>query len=389
MRVIHASLKLNKHNMMEATTVKSKRSLRKKADDVSEPVESPSISDQPIQSETIEISVSGLGDTPLKEDVPQNTNENKKDPKNNPKKEAGKIVTIAEEAGEEQEADEDEEEGEEEDEEEDEEEEGEYGNGPTNIQNLLDELIHSDGGDEEDKDEDKDEDGDEDEDEDEDEEEDEGEEESTDFEEDDQTEWPASTVMYMPGVIDEKLVAYFHKYISKDSNKGRIFKPSMTLLIDDEDIDNTDLDESEEIVDESFRKCKVAKDTQTLQKLYNMMEESIDQATDKFIEKFNFFSIVSTKEEFSMLRFEPGDFYKEHIECSSLNDDSDGSSRRICVYIILEAPEKGGVFEFSYQGTKIKPDVGSILMFPSCPLHPLRITKVQSGNLMYVNNFLL
>ena len=45
-------------------------------------------------------------------------------------------------------------------------------------------------------------------------------------------------------IVDEKLVAYFHKYISKESNKGRIFKPSMTLLTDDEDIDETDLDEA-------------------------------------------------------------------------------------------------------------------------------------------------
>ena len=376
---------------MEATAVKPKRSLRKKTDDVSEPVES-LVTDQPNQSATIEIS-DPRPEVPPVEDVPQNPKEDKKEVKKEIKKDVKKnpqtisktIVTIAEGPREEEVEDDDEEEGEEEGEEDD-----DYADGPTNIQDLLDEL-DSDGAEENEgeDDEDEDEDGGEEDDDGGEEDDDEGEEESTDFEEDDETEWPASTVMYMPGVIDEKLIAYFHKYISKESNKGRIFKPSMTLLIDEEDIDNTDIEESEEIVDETFRKCKVAKDTQTLQKLYNMMEDSIDQATDKFIEKFNFFSIVSTKEEFSMLKFEPGDFYKEHIECSSLNDDSDGSSRRICVYIILEAPEKGGVFEFSYQGAKIKPEVGSILMFPSCPLHPLRITKVQSGNLMYVNNFLL
>tara|TARA_Y100001935_G_scaffold2829_1_gene2400 strand:+ start:891 stop:1880 length:990 start_codon:yes stop_codon:yes gene_type:complete len=213
---------------------------------------------------------------------------------------------------------------------------------------------------------------------------------STEFEEEDDTEWPASTVMYIPGVIDDKLMQYFQKYLFKDSNKDRIFKPSMTILVDDEDIDSPEEpDEYEEIVDETFRKCKVAKDTHTLQKLYNMMEDNIDQAADKFIEKFNFFSIVSTKEEYTMLRFEPGDFYKEHIECSSLNDDTDGSSRRICVYLILEAPKQGGVFEFLYQGIKIVPEAGSIIMFPSCPLHPLSISRVQEGNLMYACNFLL
>lgn len=210
---------------------------------------------------------------------------------------------------------------------------------------------------------------------------------STDFEEDDDIEWPASTVMYVPKFVDEKLIAYFQKYITKESNKDRIFKPSMTVAMND--TENDDPEELEESVDETFRKCKVARDTHTLQKLYNMMGDDIDTAADKFIEKFNFFNIVSTKEDYTMLRFEPGDFYKEHIECSGLNDDTDGSSRKICVYLILEAPQKGGIFEFSYQGTKIRPETGSMLMFPSCPLHPLRITKIQRGNLMYITNFLL
>jgi hypothetical protein len=211
---------------------------------------------------------------------------------------------------------------------------------------------------------------------------------STDFEEDDDTQWPASTIMYLPGVLDEKLLAYFKKYTTKETNQGRIFKPSMTVLIDEENEDEYP-EETKEIVDETFRKCYIAKDTHTLQKLYNMMEDSIDEAADTFIEKFNFFNIVSTKEDYIMLKFTPGDFYKEHIECTSLDDDSDGSSRKMCVYLIIEAPEKGGEFEFSYQGAKIKAEAGSILMFPSCPLHPLRVSKVQSGNLVYVNNFLL
>jgi hypothetical protein len=255
------------------------------------------------------------------------------------------------------------------------------------IQNILDEI--NDTNDEDDEDDEDDDDEDDDEDDEDDDDEDEDDNKSTDFEEDDDTKWLASTVMYIPKIIDEKLLTYFQKYINKESNKDRIFSPSMTVVEYDDDVGDQILDETQEVVDEHFRKCKIARDTQTLQKLYNMMEDNIDHAADKFIEKFNFFNIVSTKEDYNMMKFEPGDFYKEHIECSSLDDDSDGSSRRICVYLILESPEKGGVFEFSYQGVKIKPEAGSIIMFPSCPLHPLRVTKVQNGNLMYVTNFLL
>ena len=152
----------------------------------------------------------------------------------------------------------------------------------------------------------------------------------------------------------------------------------MTIAFDEEkEYEQHELDDLEEVVDETFRKCKVAMDTQTLQKLYNMTEDTIDESADRFIEKFNFFSLVSTKEEYTMLKFDKGDFHKEHVECSGLNDDSDGSSRRICVYLIIEAPKKGGEFNFTYQGVKIVPQAGSILMFPSCPLHPLQIEPVK------------
>ena len=212
----------------------------------------------------------------------------------------------------------------------------------------------------------------------------------------DANQWPCSTVLHIEDAVDPKLLAYFHKYLDKPGNDKRIFQPSMTTLDDEdedddgdeEDDDDLDID-GEEVVDETFRKCQVARDTQTLQKLYNMLEEPVDAAVDQFLEKYTHFSLVSTKEDYNLLKFEEGDFYAEHVECTGLNDDSDGSSRRLCVYVVVEPSYAGGDFEFIYQGCKISPSAGSIIVFPSCPLHPMRISRVTEGRLLTVCNYLL
>jgi hypothetical protein len=207
---------------------------------------------------------------------------------------------------------------------------------------------------------------------------------------DDDVEWPCSTVMCMSDVVDAKLVAYFKKYLDKPGNSGRIFQPSMmSVTNDNEDDEDEDLSNGEQVVDTEYRKCSVAKDTNTLNKLLSMLDDVVDSAVDKFVEKYQFFSIVSTKEDYTLLKFEKEDFYAEHIECTGLNDDSDGASRRLCVYVILEASEQGGEFEFLYQGCNISATPGSIIVFPACPLHPMKISGVEKGRLMTVTNYIL
>lgn len=207
---------------------------------------------------------------------------------------------------------------------------------------------------------------------------------------DDDVEWPCSTVMCMSDAVDAKLIAYFKKYLDKPGNSGRIFQPSMMAVPNEnEDEEDEDLSNGEQVVDTEHRKCSVAKDTNTLNKLFNMLDDAVDSAVDKFVEKYEFFSIVSTKEDYTLLKFEEEDFYAEHIECTGLNDDSDGASRRLCVYVVLEAPEEGGDFEFLYQGCNISASPGSIIVFPACPLHPMKISGVEQGRLIFVTNYIL
>jgi hypothetical protein len=203
-------------------------------------------------------------------------------------------------------------------------------------------------------------------------------------------EWLCSTVLCVNDAVDERLLAYFNKYINKQGNFNRIFERSLTACEQDgsdEDELSSDLDQTEDL---SHRKCLVASEpyTNTLQKLFAKLDDDVDTAVDKFLDKYNFFSMISSKEDYTMLCFKEDDFYAEHIECSGINQsDGDGASRRICVYIVLDTPSEGGQIEFLYQGCRYTPKAGTILVFPSCPLHPLRVTKVTNGRLVYVTNY--
>ena len=214
---------------------------------------------------------------------------------------------------------------------------------------------------------------------------------------DDDVTWPCSTVMCWADAVDSKLVSYFNKYLEKPGNADRIFQPSMTAALDEdseggeeggEDLPSVD---GEQVVDEEYRKCSVAKDTNTLNKLFNMLDDAVDAAVDKFVEKYQFFNIVSTKEDYTLLKFTEGDFFAEHIECTGLNEDGDGASRKLCVYVVLDTPGEGdgGEIQFSYQGCSVHVSPGSIVVFPACPLHPTKISVVETGRLMLVTNYVL
>lgn len=216
------------------------------------------------------------------------------------------------------------------------------------------------------------------------------EEDSDDLSDMHEIEWPCSTVMCIADAVDAKLVAYFKKYLDKPGNEERIFQPSMMTVPNEiEDDEEEYMSNGDQVVDTEYRKCSIAKDTNTMSKLFNMLDDAIDAAVDKFVDKYQFFNIVSTKEDYTLLKFDKDDFFAEHIECTGLNDDNEGASRRLCAYVLLESPDEGGEFEFLYQGCKVKPPPGSIIVFPACPLHPLKISGIQQGRLMFVTNYIL
>lgn len=186
-------------------------------------------------------------------------------------------------------------------------------------------------------------------------------------------EWPCSTIMLARNALNDGLVEVLHKYLLK--HEQRLWQPSMTNATDENE---DELDSADEMVDVQFRKCDVCyRDSNTLRSLYGMIDTCIEDAVEAFVERYSYFSLISTKDEYTVLRFKQDDFYSEHCECTGLDDDGEGASRRLCIMVFFtDAPAEGGEIEFSYQGITVRPSKGDVLIFPSCPLHPNQTTKV-------------
>ena len=197
--------------------------------------------------------------------------------------------------------------------------------------------------------------------------------------------WPCSTVLHGKGVIDEAFVQVMSRYFGKRG--PALWQQSSTTASED----NSEPDEDDEIPDNQFRKCMVAKDTSTLKRLYTMIDGAVEDVIENFLEKYPYFSIVSTKDDYTILRFNKGDFYAEHIEVSGLDDDCDGAARRLCIMVFLsDPPTEGGQLHFPYQDVHITPQKGDVVVFPACPLHPNCITPVTGdGSLTYAFNYLM
>lgn len=200
--------------------------------------------------------------------------------------------------------------------------------------------------------------------------------------------WPASTIMIAKDVINQNVLRLFDRYIDKKGS--HLWSPSMTPLDATGGDEDDDLESDAEIVDTQYRKCGVAADTTTLRKLFEKLDETVEDVVDCYLKKYPHFNIISTKEDFTMLKYGPEDFHSEHIECTGLDDMSEGASRRLCVIVFISGPpSSGGMFEFLYQGVRVQAERGSMMIFPACPLHPNRIVAVEEGSLIYTINYLL
>lgn len=204
-----------------------------------------------------------------------------------------------------------------------------------------------------------------------------------------QCDWPCATVLHAKSVIDDGFLQVMTRYIQKKGNamwqRSSSNDPHVISEIEG-DADSADDDDKAHL-----RRCAIASETKTLNRLYGMIDGAVEDVVEVFMEKYPFFSVVTTREDYSLLKFTNGDFFREHIEVGSLDDDCDGAARRLCVIVFLsDAPTEGGRLLFPYQDVDIKAGKGDIVVFPACPLHPNEITEITgNGTLVYAVNYLL
>ena len=201
--------------------------------------------------------------------------------------------------------------------------------------------------------------------------------------------WPCSTVLHGKGVIDDGFVQVMQRYFAKRGDA--LWEASARVSSSHDENNSSGPDDDDEVDDTQFRKCSVAKDTSTLKRLYGMIDTAVEDVVDMYLQKYPYFSVVSTKDDYTLVRYKHGDFYAEHIEVSGLDDDCDGAARRLCIMVFLgDPPSEGGQLQFPYQDVLMTPQLGDVIVFPACPLHPNRITPVTgTGTLTYAFNYLL
>lgn len=89
-------------------------------------------------------------------------------------------------------------------------------------------------------------------------------------------------------------------------------------------------------------------------------------------------------ESCSILRYQPGQYYKRHIDnlllASRLDEVAHGiPTRDVSVVGYLNDDFEGGETFFDRQNLKVKPQLGNVLVFPSYYTHPHQALPVTKG----------
>jgi Rps23 Pro-64 3,4-dihydroxylase Tpa1-like proline 4-hydroxylase len=116
----------------------------------------------------------------------------------------------------------------------------------------------------------------------------------------------------------------------------------------------------------------ISKNKKNRESLDNQIFECAKNAIIKYCTDFSNLEI-STDTGYVLLRYEEGQFYKQHI------DTFKEQQRALSCSFILNDDYDGGEFAFFDEEIKLKPKKGSVIMFPSNFMYPHEILPVQKG----------
>lgn len=103
---------------------------------------------------------------------------------------------------------------------------------------------------------------------------------------------------------------------------------------------------------------------------------SLGLAMQELRETFPYFKGPFKDVGYAIQRTDPGEFYHWHIDGGS----HEFSQRQlVAVWYLNDVPGPGGETEFSYQGVRIRPAAGKLLLFPPFWTHEHRGVTLQAG----------
>jgi len=103
---------------------------------------------------------------------------------------------------------------------------------------------------------------------------------------------------------------------------------------------------------------------------------SLGRTMREFRERFEFFAGPFKDTGYHIQRYLPGEFYQWHIDGGS----HDFSYRQlVALWYLNDVPGPGGETEFLYQGVKVKPEQGKLVLFPPFWTHEHRAVELENG----------
>jgi len=103
---------------------------------------------------------------------------------------------------------------------------------------------------------------------------------------------------------------------------------------------------------------------------------SLGLAMQELRETFPYFKGPFKDVGYAIQRTDPGEFYHWHIDGGS----HEFSQRQlVAVWYLNDVPGPGGETEFSFQGVRIRPEAGKLVLFPPFWTHEHRGVTLQAG----------
>jgi|TARA_R100000084_G_C4632563_1_gene139162 predicted 2-oxoglutarate/Fe(II)-dependent dioxygenase YbiX len=144
-----------------------------------------------------------------------------------------------------------------------------------------------------------------------------------------------------------------------------------------------------------YRVCKqitissrqIIKDSEHRKQLDQTVFETITPLLKEYAEKFDGFFNYESDTGYNILKYEPGDFYKEHtdqIEKNWFNEQGQISKdclvkRKVTLIVQLNEEFEGGGLSFFGNTFKTKIKKGSVILFPANLLFPHQALPVTKG----------
>ena len=149
----------------------------------------------------------------------------------------------------------------------------------------------------------------------------------------------------------------------------------------------------EEEIDTKYRCYQTGGESKLLNKIYEAIDEPVNECIQEYMKQFPHYStILTSKEECSIIRYKKGGFQEEHVDVQPNDSDeldeedeedsimiSQLTARKLAVYIYINDDYEGGEINFPYQKISYKAEKGDVLIFDCGCLHPHSCEKVTKG----------